>query len=141
MLKTKKLVIFKLNEQNFGIDIVSVNRIIDFTDCTSIPESFSYVEGVIGNQGKILPIINLKKRFNLGNTSINSDSKIIVLTKQNKFTIGIIVDSVSEIDDITESDFEVSPEITKNIDNTYIDGFIKTNGAYTTVINMKFLEE
>lgn len=61
MFKTKKLVIFKLNEQNFGMEIFNLDRIIDFTDCTSIPESYPYVEGVISNQGKILPMINLKK--------------------------------------------------------------------------------
>lgn len=125
-MNEKKVVVFKIDNEEFAADIMQVERILGYNEPRKVPESPSYIKGVIKYQGSILPIMDLKKRFNLLETSIKEDPKIIVVKSENK-CIGLIVDMVSEVIDIKDDDIEDAPEIIRGISNKYINGIVKYN--------------
>jgi purine-binding chemotaxis protein CheW len=119
-----KVVVFKIDGEEFAADIMQVERILGYVEPTKIPESPSFIKGVIKYQGGILPIMDLKKRFNLPQTNLKDDPKIIVV-KHNDKCIGLIVDMVSEVVDLKEEYIENAPEIVRGISNRYIKGIVK----------------
>lgn len=134
----KKVVVFKINGEDLAADIMQVERILGFVEPTKIPEAPSYIKGVIKYQDKILPIMNLKKRFGVLDTESNPDNKIIVVRHELN-TIGVIVDAVSEVIDINDNAIESAPEILKGISNKYILGIIKHNDRIITLIDTQKL--
>ena len=130
-----KILIFSINGQHYATNIMEVERILDYEKTTKIPDSPSFVEGVINYEESILPVITLSKRFNLPFTQIKEDSKIIV-AKQNHSKIGIIVDLVSEVKDVKIDNIEDSPEIVTGISRRYIKGFIKLDGRIIIYLNL-----
>ena len=122
--KDIKVLIFNLGEEFFATDIMEVERILEYEVPTPIPESPSFLEGVINHKGSILPIISLAKRFNIPIISNNDDSKIIV-AKLDMGKLGIVVDAVSEVKNINTSDIEPSPDVVSGISKRYMKGLIK----------------
>jgi purine-binding chemotaxis protein CheW len=120
-----KVLVFSLNDENYAADIMDVERILGYEEPTKLPDSPLFVEGVIKHEGRILPVINLSSRFNLESCKRN-DRKIIV-TRQDKGKIGIVVDMVSEVKDINESNIEAPPEVVSGISKRYIKGLIKSD--------------
>lgn len=126
MSVNKKVLVFKINGEEFAADIMQVERILGFSEPTQIPEAPEFVRGVINYQEGILPVIDLNMRLNMGASNLSHDSKIIVV-KHNEMSIGLIVDMVSEVADISEVDIKAAPDIVKGISNKYITGMIKLN--------------
>lgn len=126
MAAYKKVLVFKIGTEEFAADIMQVERILGFSEPTRIPEAPQFVKGVIKYQEGIIPVIDLTKRLNMEVTSFNQDAKIIVV-KHNETSIGLIVDMVSEVVDVADSDIEGAPDIVKGISNKYIMGIIKLN--------------
>lgn len=133
-MKENKVVVFKIDGEEFAADIMQVERILGYVEPTKVPESPAFIKGVIKYQEGILPIMDLKKRFNLKETNLKEDPKIIVV-KQNDKCIGLIVDMVSEVVDIKEENIENAPEITKGISNKYVKGLIKLNDRIIILID------
>lgn len=134
MMSSKKIVVFKVDQENFAADIMQVERILSYTEPTKVPESPSFVKGVIKYQESILPVIDLKKRLNLSQTEIKDDPKIIVV-KHNEKSIGIIVDVVSEVIDISSDNIEVAPEIVQGVSNRYMTGMVKLDGRIIILLD------
>jgi purine-binding chemotaxis protein CheW len=134
MLSSKKIVVFKVDDENFAADIMQVERILSYTEPTKVPESPAYVKGVIKYQESILPVIDLKKRLNLLETAMKDDPKIIVV-KHNEKSIGLIVDVVSEVIDISSDNIEPSPDIVRGISNKYMTGMIKLDGRIIILLD------
>lgn len=126
MAVNKKVLVFRIGEEEFAADIMQVERILGFSEPTRIPEAPQFVKGVIKYQEGIIPVIDLNKRLNMEATNFNQDAKIIVV-KHNEMSIGLIVDMVSEVVDILDEDIEDAPDIVKGISNKYIMGIIKLN--------------
>lgn len=122
-----KILIFSINGEYYAADIMEVERILGYEETTKLPDSPEFIDGVINYEGKILPVISLSKRFNLSESKVNSDSKIIV-SKQMESKFGVIVDVVSEVKDINTKDMEEPPEVVGGISKRYIKGLIKLDG-------------
>ena len=126
--KEMKILIFLINDEYFGIDIMEVERILPFSPLTEIPDSPNFVDGVINYEGSILPIINLKKKFSMKNiVGSNEDETKIIVSKQDQCKYGVMVDLVSEVKDISMDIVEETPEIVKGISERYIKGLIKAD--------------
>ncbi|ACD23109.1 MULTISPECIES: chemotaxis protein CheW [unclassified Clostridium] len=119
-----KILIFGLNNEYYASDIKDIERILGYEEPTTLPDSPSFVKGVINYQESILPIISLSTKFNLGNDEQSEEKKIIVVKKGNK-KFGIIVENVYEVKDIDNKLIEVSPEITTTLSRSYINGLIR----------------
>jgi len=130
-----KILIFSINGELYAVNIMEVERILEYEKSTKIPDSPQFVEGVINYEDKILPVIALSKRFNLPLAEVQAETKIIVV-KQDHSKIGIIVDFVSEVKDIGVDNIEESPEIIAGISKRYIKGLIKSDGKIVIYLNM-----
>lgn len=131
---SKKILVFKINNEEFAADIMQVERILGFTEPTKIPEAHSFVRGVIKHQENILPVIDLNKRLKLEYARMNDDAKIIVVKHYDK-SIGLIVDMVSEVVDVLDDSIEDAPEIVKGISNKYIMGMVKLNNRIIILLD------
>lgn len=134
MSMDNKIVIFKLDNEEFAADISQVERILSYIEPTKIPEAPEYILGVINYQDMIIPIIDLRKRFNLPNIIDNKDKKIIVV-RFNNMSIGLVVDNVSEVLDIDTKNIEESPAIVKGRENKYLSKIIKLDKRIIMMIN------
>lgn len=120
--KELQIVTFHIGEEEFGIDIFLVRSIIKMLNVTKVPHSPGFVEGVINLRGKVIPLINLRKRFGLQEKPYDRQTRIIIVEIQNQ--IGFIVDSVSEVLRIFASNIMPPPSIAV-IDVEYISGVYK----------------
>lgn len=133
--KEIKILIFNINGEYYATDIMEVERILGYEETTKLPDSPNFVEGVIKYEENVLPIISLAKKFNLEEQEIKESCKIIV-SKQDKGKIGIIVDVVSEVKDINTKDIETPPEIIAGISRRYIKGLIKSDNNIIIFLNL-----
>ncbi|SHJ43863.1 chemotaxis protein CheW [Tepidibacter formicigenes] len=115
-------VIFKLEEEFYGININYVQTIEKMIEITRVPKTESYIKGVINLRGEIVPVIDLRKRFNLDDKEYDKDARIIV-NKIDDVLIGFIVDSASEVKDINQEDVDYNV-----VDDSFNEGFIKGIG-------------
>lgn len=133
--KELKVLVFSINGEYYATDIMEVERILGYEETTKLPDSPDFVDGVINHEGKILPVISLTKRFNLPNKEIGEETKVIV-TKQERGKIGVIVDAVSEVKDILVDEIEPAPEVVGGISRRYIKGLIKIDKNIIIFLNL-----
>lgn len=133
--KEIKILIFCINGEYYATDIMEVERILGYEEPTKLPDSPSFVDGVINYEGNILPIISLATRFNLPMSEKSNECKIIV-AKQQESKVGIIVDIVSEVRDIKADNVENPPEIVAGISKRYMKGLIKIDNKIIIFLNL-----
>lgn len=107
---TMQIVVFKLGEEKYGVDISQVREIIMPAQITRIPNAPEFVEGVINLRGQITTIINLRKRFGMEPKEIDNNTRIIVVENGDS-VIGMMVDTVSEVKYLSREDVETLPPI------------------------------
>lgn len=129
-----QIVGFMLGEEEYGVDILSVNEILKMTKITRVPKSSEYVKGVINLRGNVVPILNVRKKFKGEEKIVDDTTRIIILTvNENRF--GIIVDNVTEVIRIKEEDIE-EPNLIDSIDKKYVDGVGKYNGRLLILLKL-----
>ncbi|HBT49545.1 MAG: Chemotaxis signal transduction protein [Caldanaerobacter subterraneus] len=129
----KQIVVFKLNSEDFCVDINQVVEIIRLQTIIKVPDAPSFVEGITNLRGTVIPIIDLKKRFNLPTSEKNENNRIIVVNVTER-PVGFIVDSVTEVLRVEDSTIQEAPDIIKGIGREYITSIINLNGRL--IINL-----
>lgn len=129
----EKYIVFTNNQQSFALEISFIERIIEFQEPKKIPESSSYLLGVIQYNDNVLPVIDLTKRLYNVYATGGVDDKIIVVSYKDK-QIGLVVDEMKGIQSFEEEQFEQS-KINTEISKEYIQGFIKTSNDITIVLD------
>lgn len=114
-----QLVTFSVGNEEFGVEILKVQEINKMMQVTKIPNSPSFVEGVINLRGKVIPIINLRTKLQLPPKEIDKNTRIVVMEIQGK-TVGFIVDAVSEVLRIPRSITEPPPPMVGSVSSEYI---------------------
>jgi len=135
-----KYLTFKLADEEYGLEILKVREIIGMMAITSLPRTPMFVRGVINLRGKVIPVIDLRKKFDLAGADDTDLTCIIVVdvTAQNAvIQIGILVDSVSEVLDIRGEDIEGAPSFGTNIDTAFILGMAKAKGSVKILLNIE----
>jgi len=131
----KQLVIFKLGNEEYGVDIMQVKEIIRTTTITKIPQVPSFVEGIISLRGEILPIIDMRKKFGLPETERTRQTRILVINLDN-MTIGGIVDEVTEVLRIPNDAITPPPPVIKGVNTEYLQGVGQINGRIIILLDM-----
>lgn len=131
----KQLVVFNLANEDYGVDITSVESIIKMQPITSIPQAPTVVEGVTNLRGMVLPVINLRKRFGLEHGEAGKNTRIIVST-MNGLKVGMIVDGVSEVLRIQDQVIEPTPPMVSTVDTAFITGIIKLEGRLVILLDL-----
>jgi purine-binding chemotaxis protein CheW len=110
---------FSLGKESYGIEIQYVTEIIGIQTITQIPELPEYVKGIINLRGKIIPVMDVRLRFKKEPREYN-DRTCVVVVDISDLSIGLIVDSVSEVITIQEQDIVEPPQMNKGFNNRYI---------------------
>jgi purine-binding chemotaxis protein CheW len=119
-----QLVTFHLEREEFGVDILKVQEINRMVKITRVPQAPHYCEGVINLRGKVIPVIDLRKKFEMEVEEWTKNTRIIVCNVDGT-VIGMIVDAVEEVLRIPSSTIEPAPEIATSVNSDYIKGVAK----------------
>lgn len=131
----RELVSFRVREQDFCIDTISVREIRGWTAATILPHVPDYVMGVINLRGSVVPIMNLATR--LGLQPIEPDSRhVIIIVKIGDQTMGLLVDAVSDILSIARSEIQPTPNVASDRTHAFVEGVIATEDRMLRLLNL-----
>jgi len=134
-----KYLTFNLMDEFYGINVDWILQIIAIPDITQIPKTPQFVKGVINLRGKIVPVIDLRLRFQLPEQEYNDRTSIVILKFQvdkGEIFIGIIVDRVIEVLDIHSSEIEETPTFGVDIDTQFIQAMAKVKNLVVTLVDV-----
>ncbi len=124
---------FVLSNESYGIEIKYVTEIIGIQPVTEVPELPEYIRGIINLRGKIIPVMDVRLRFKKSFREYNDRTCVIVIDIRD-ISIGLIVDSVSEVLSIPETEIVAPPEVNKN-GNKYIKGIGKVGNEVKLILD------
>ncbi len=134
-LKDKYLT-FRLAEEDYGIEIRYVTEIICIQKITEIPNVPEYVKGVINLRGKVVPVIDMRMRFNMPNIDY-TDRTCIIVTNYQDTAVGLLIDMVKEVVNIDEKGIDTHDKISISSDNPFIQGIGKADGEVKIILDIK----
>lgn len=138
----EKYLMFFLNEENYGIPILKVNEIIGLMEITPMPHTPEFMKGIINLRGKIIPIMDLRLKFNMAERTYDEQTCIIIVEIPihgiTKF-IGIIVDKVAEVVNILGKDIELPPQYGQKCDNDYLTGVGKVKDKVVMLLDVEVI--
>lgn len=136
-----KVISFSLQDEEYAIPVKQVGSIERMQQITRVPNTASYIKGVINLSGVVTPIIDLRKRFGLEEKDYDESTRIIIVYYKD-LELGIIVDSARDVIDIYEDDIEPTPEVIGSVDVDYIDGVTKVGNRLLILPDLeKVLEQ
>lgn len=130
-----QLVTFRLGNEEFSLDILRVQEIIRHMELTRVPRTPDFVEGVINLRGRVIPVLDLRKRFGLPECEKTHETRIIVVDVDDK-TVGFKVDAVSEVLRIPADTVEPPPSLVTTIESDYIKGVGKLDGRLLILLDV-----
>lgn len=137
--QTGKYLTFTLADESYGIGILKVKEIIGMMSITPLPKTPDFVTGVINLRGKVIPVIDLRLKFSIEAREYTERTCIIVVevdSRDQTLLIGIIVDSVSEVMNISKDDIEQTPDFGSRLDTEYIMGMAKADSGVKILLNI-----
>lgn len=135
-MAVEKLVLFRLNDQVYGIDIDFVSAIEFATEIVHIPNAPANLEGIISLRGEILPVYSLHKKFHLTEDPKKKESQLII-TKSKHHAFAFLVDAVDEIHIMGEGDFFSPPQLLKSEQTAYIKGIAKVSDKLVLCVDVE----
>jgi purine-binding chemotaxis protein CheW len=137
----QKYLSFCLGEEHYGVEILRVREIIGLIAITPLPQAPNYVRGVMNLRGRIIPVIDLRSKFGLKPTEATKETCIIVMeggdgTTGDAVVMGVIVDSVREVQDIPSSSIEPPPEFGCEVPLDYIHGMGKVKDKVIVLLDI-----
>jgi purine-binding chemotaxis protein CheW len=132
---------FSLADEEYGVDILRVQELRGWEAVTRIPNSPSFVKGVLNLRGAIVPIIDLRERFNLPVSDYTETTVVIVLSVNDspggcERTMGVVVDSISDVVHAKMSDIQATPKFGSSLDTEYISGLADAGGKMLMLLNV-----
>jgi len=137
--KEGKYLTFSLAEEEYGIGILKVKEIIGVMPITSVPRAPHYVKGVINLRGKVIPVVDLRLRFDMPEIDYTDKTCIVVAEiagTSGQVQMGIVVDAVSEVLNIRGADIEETPSFGANLNTDYILGMAKMEGKVKILLDI-----
>ncbi len=134
-----KYLTFSLGAEEYGISILRVREIIGMMRITSVPQTPEYVKGVINLRGKVIPVIDLRLRFAMNSVDFTDRNCIVVVEIDSdsvRLHIGVVVDSVSEVVNIKNTDIEDTPCLGTALSTKYILGMAKIAGSVKILLDI-----
>ena len=128
-----ELIAFRLGEQEFCLDIMSVRDIRGWTPTTPLPHSSHYVKGVINLRGAVLPVVDLAARLGFQPTE-PSARHVIIITQVGNQTIGLLVDAVSDILTVANGSIQATPDVASELARAFMKGVIAMEGRMISLI-------
>jgi len=130
---------FKLGEETFAANVGKVLNILEMTKITEVPKAPEYMKGVINLRGTVLPVIDTKIKFDLGETEFTDNTCIVVMEIDmdgDTIHVGALVDSVQEVLEIGDDQIQPPPSIGSKYRSEFIEGMAKNNDEFIMILNM-----
>ena len=126
---------FLLDGEEFGISIMEVREIIRMINITRLPKAPYFIEGVINLRGEVLPVVNLRKRFDVPENSVTDSTRIVIVEIEGE-QVGLIVDSVSEVLRLSEDQIKPPPTNVAGIRTEFLQGVGKVDDRLLVILKM-----
>ncbi len=139
---TDQYLTFMLDGEEYGVDILRVQEIKGWDSVTPIPNTPKYIKGVINLRGTIVPIFDLREKFQLDQIPYGATTVVIVLKVRNEKgsrTMGIVVDAVSEVYNIKAEELKASPDFGSAISTDFVEGLATIDEKMIIVLDIDFL--
>ena len=130
-----QLVVFELGDEGYGLDIATVYEIIRHQPVTAVPQAPSFVEGVINLRGRIIPVVDLRRRFGMGQGELTKASRIVVCEAAGT-RVGLVVDGVSEVLMVSSESVEQTPDVASGYDTQYLRGIAKLGERLVILLDL-----
>ena len=134
-----KYLTFVLDQEEYGISILKVREIIGILPITTVPQTPTFVKGVINLRGKVIPIVDLRAKFGMAPIDYTEKTSIIVVDVSgisDQIQIGVVVDHVSEVVNIRGEDVENTPTFGTAVDTAYILGMAKIDKGVKILLDI-----
>jgi len=139
----KQYLAFILAQEQYAVDILCVEEIRSWENPTKIPNAPSYIKGVINMRGIIVPIVDLRLKFSIGEANYSETTVVIVLTVEGDSstrTIGFVVDAVSDVLNTEEEDIKNAPAFGGCVPQHYVAGLVNVGDNVVTLLNVEALQ-
>jgi len=137
--KEGKYLTFALADEEYGIGILKIKEIIGMMPITTVPQTPEFLKGVINLRGKVIPVTDLRLRFGMESIDYTDRTCIIVVEIEGEtgtIQVGIVVDTVSEVLNVSESEIEDTPAFGTRLDTEYILGMAKMEGGIKILLDI-----
>lgn len=134
--KICELVSFRVGQQDYCVDIMAVREIRGWTPATILPHAPSYIMGVINLRGAVVPIVDLAARLGLG-ALVPSTRHVIIIVVIKGQTVGLLVDSVSDILSIAHDSIQPTPELATDSAKAFVEGVISIDDRMLRLIDLQ----
>jgi purine-binding chemotaxis protein CheW len=134
MAKNLQIVVFGIGQELYGVGIEAVHEIVKVPEITAVPDAPAFLEGMINLRGRILPVINLRRRLRLPAAARGKATRVLI-TESGGRTVGLLVDSVSEVLKVPSESLEPPPEIIVSVGVEYIAGVVKQAEKLVTILD------
>ena len=135
---SRELLTFTLGREEYGIDILKVQEIRGYESVTTIANAPEFIKGVITLRGIIVPVVDMRIKFNLGSVTYNETTVVIVLNVANR-VIGMVVDGVSDVTTLQEGQIKPAPEFGSGLDTRYLQGLGTVDNRMIILVDIEKL--
>lgn len=137
VMESNQMLTFKLGEETYGIQINKVREILTYPIVTPIPDASRWVKGVINLRGEVAPIIDLRVRFNINTDPIYTNRTIVIAVKtQDMRMIGLVVDAVSDMENVELDRLYPAPDMGASIAPEYLKGLFKKEEKMIVILDI-----
>jgi len=130
-----QLVVFRIGTEYFAVGIDAIREIVKLIEVVEVPDAPGFLEGMINLRGRIVPVIDMRKRLRLGESEKTKSTRILIAESHGS-TVGLIVDSVHEVLRIQHEDVEPPPEMISAVGVEYINGVAKNDGRLIILLDL-----
>ena len=135
---TEEYLLFRLGEEMFAIEVVSVREIVDFKSLTRVPEAPSCMNGLLNLRGRVVPVVNLRVKFDMSVVERTIDTRVVIVEVEHdgeQVVLGMLVDAVMTVFDLTKADMSQAPELGTGIDHSFIKGIGKRGEDFVILLD------
>ncbi|MBZ5749893.1 chemotaxis protein CheW [Metabacillus rhizolycopersici] len=136
MSEDMKVIVFQLENEEYGIPVQQVRSIERVQHITRVPRTAPFIKGVINLRGVITPIIDLRIRLGLAELSVNESTRIIIVSNED-MDVGFIVDAANDVIDLGEDTIEPAPDVVGSVQAEYIKGVAKVEKRLIVMIDLE----
>jgi purine-binding chemotaxis protein CheW len=131
---TEKIVVFRLADDYFAADVRSVERVLKFQAPRVVPNVPAWISGVIDYQKRVVPVVDLRKRFELPDAGVSELARILILSSSGEW-IGVVVDAVSEVGAVAGAEMEPPPKYFRGLAGEYLRGLVRRDDKLVIVLD------
>jgi len=135
---SRELLTFTLGKEEYGIDILKVQEIRGYEAVTTIANAPEFIKGVINLRGIIVPIVDMRIKFNLGNVSYD-ESTVVIILNVAKRVVGMVVDGVSDVTTLKADEIKPAPEFSASLDTRFLQGLGTVDARMIILVDIEKL--